>query len=152
MQYPRTIKGISFWTAVVMVLLTALSGCGLKTDPVLPDLVLPKAVSQLHAERTKLGISITWTKPAEVPEVTGFRIARSEIETAGGDCPGCPRDYVLLADLSPGARELTREGGGTYRYGDFTVRPGRLYSYRIAACYGSGMCSEALESAEIKYD
>ncbi len=150
--FPVRIKGIPFWTAVLTVFLTALYGCGLKRDPVPPGVVLPQAVLKPAAQLTELGISLTWTAPADAVDLTGFRIWRSEIEVAGADCPGCPRDYTLLTDLPPGARQLSREGGGKYRYNDYAVRPGRLYTYRIAACYGSGMCSEAADTADIKFN
>lgn len=148
----RTIGGFSLLAAFLIFSLSCLDGCGKKADPLPPDVVLPKAVSQLSAHRAGEGISLVWAVPAEDAGVTGFRILRSELETGGADCPGCPREYVLLADLAPGTRELVKESGGKYRYNDFAVRQGRRYSYRVIACYGSGICSEARESSEIKYD
>lgn len=150
--YRLTIRGVCFCAAVVIVLLAGISGCGMKSSPVPPGVIVPKAVSQLSVQRAGDGISLTWTMPVGIADLTGFRILRSELETGGADCPGCPREYLLLADLSPGSRQLVRESGGMYRYNDFTVRPGYLYAYRVAACYGSGNCSEAQDIAELKYD
>ena len=150
--FRRTMGGFSLFAALLIFSLSHLSGCGKKANPLPPDVILPKGVSQLSVHRTGEGIGLAWTMPAEAAGVTGFRILRSELETAGGDCPGCPREYALLADLSPGARELVRESGGKYRYNDFMVKRGRLYSYRVVACHGSGICSDAPDSVELKYD
>ena len=135
-----------------MTLLLVLFSCGKKADPVLPGVFLPGAVSEFRVQRIAEGISLTWVMPGEAGGVTRFRILRSELETGGAGCPGCPREYLLIDDLAPGARQLVREAGGMHRYNDFTVRPGRLYTYRVMVCYGSDVCSEARDSADIKFD
>lgn len=141
-----------FPVALVMTLLVLLSGCGKKADPVLPTVFVPRPVSDLSVQRIAEGINLSWAMAAEARDVARFRILRSELEAGGAGCPGCPREYLLIDDLAPGDRQLIREGGGKYRYNDFTVRPGRLYTYRVMACYGRDSCSEARESAEIKFD
>jgi hypothetical protein len=135
-----------FPVALAMAFLIILSGCGKKADPVLPTVFLPRAVSELRVQRVGAGISLTWEMPVEARGVTRFRILRSEHETGG------TREYLLIDDLAPDAPQLVRERGGKYRYNDFTVRPGRTYAYRVQACYEPELCSEARDSAEMKFD
>ncbi len=147
------VRGLSCCFAMsALVLVSVVLGCGLKRDPVPAGVALPQAVSDLKVQRSDLGISVEWTMPADAANLAGFQIWRSEIETAGDSCPGCPREYLLLADLSLSERALVVETGGRFRYNDFTVQPGRLYAYRVVACYETGLCSEAQESPWIKFN
>lgn len=145
------IARVVFPAIALIALLLGSSGCGKKGDPIPPKAVVPTAVGKLAVEGTGSGIGIAWTMPAGAGSVSGFRVLRGELPAGNAGCPGCPREFSLLADLAPGARELVSEGSGRYRYHDGTVRDGRFYTYRVIACYRSGVCSAAQESAEILY-
>jgi len=140
-----------FPAAVILIVLVMVGiGCGKKADPIPPKAVAPKAATELAVQGTGSGISVAWTMPANAVDVTGFRILRGELPAGDAGCPGCPREFGLIADLTPGVRELANEGG-RYRYHDGGVKDGRYYTYRVIACYRSGICSAPQESAEIQF-
>jgi hypothetical protein len=76
-----------------------------------------------------------------------FRIFRRELDAA--DCPGCPQEYARIADFA--APEGTVTDGTQYRWQDATVKPDRLYGYRIAVCTGAGYCGAASNETIIRF-
>ena len=123
------------------------AGCGKKTDPIPPRLILPPAIADLTADSIAEGIQLGWSATGTDGRIDHFRILRSEA-AAEQACPGCPQDYRPFATLKAADRNLLREGGKGFRYVDAAVVAGRFYSYRVSACDSRGLCSEPSAPAQ----
>jgi len=124
-------------------------GCGKKADPVPPRFTPPPAVADLAARATEEGIRLEWTEPAHSEPVERVLIMRSELLVAGESCPGCPRTFNRIAELSPEEIEETEEGRAWYL--DGRVEESILYTYRIVICDSSRYCGAESNPAEIKF-
>ena len=140
-----------FLITVVFFLTVFCLGCGKKGNPVPPEIITPASVSDLSVKVAKGGIALGWSVAGNNVDVAEFKIYRSELEIEGDTCPGCPRKYFLIADLSYGDPNLIMEGGSAVAYLDSNVKAGCLYSYKIEICNSSGYCSGDSNVAEIKY-
>jgi len=131
------------WIAVLwlgLLILGCISGCGKKGDPVPPRLALPPAVSDLRSEKKEQGIELHWT--TAIPDGS-FKILRSERFPDEEDCIDCPRNYVVISELSDGDPQLRNDqSSGTYTWIDASVKSENSYFYRIVVCDASGFCSE----------
>jgi len=142
---------LSIFGMVALLMAAVLyQSCGLKADPVPSDAIRIKPISDLDVQLKADGILLRWSIPETVSLMTKFRIFRSELETEGSDCPGCPREYVLIVELALDDSRILREGSSRLIYKDLLVKPGRLYSYYIIGCNRSGSCSEASNRVETK--
>ena len=139
----------SFAIIAIFLLPVLFYGCGKKGDPLPYHVVLPKAISDLEAQRSERGIVLRWSAEGDA-DIAGFKIIRSEVGEVSRSCPGCPQEYILLADLSLPDQKLTKEGNGTFSYIDSAIEPGRFYTYRVIVCNTSGGCSEASNIAQVK--
>ncbi|MDI6777466.1 MAG: hypothetical protein QMD03_09605 [Syntrophales bacterium] len=139
----------SFAIITIFLLVAVFQGCGKKGDPIPDKVLLPKAISDLEAQRSEEGIVLRWSVEG-YGTLAGFKITRSEVGEVSRSCPGCPQEYILLADLSLPDQKLTKEGNGTFSYIDSAIEPGRLYAYRVIVCNTSGGCSEASNIAQVK--
>jgi len=125
----------------------AVAGCGKKTNPIPPRLILPPAIADLRADSIVEGILLRWSAPGPKGRIAHFRILRSE-EAAAQACPGCPQDYRPLAMLKVADQALRREEGNGFQYLDTAVAAGHFYSYRISACDSHGHCGEPSAPAQ----
>lgn len=141
---------IVFLVTAVFFLTVFCLGCGKKGNPVPPEITTPAAVSDLSVRTAEEGIILGWSVPKSNTDVAGFKIYRSEMEIEGDSCPGCPREYSLIADLSCHDPKLGREGERDVSYLDSNVKTGCLYSYKVMTCNSSGYCSGEANIAEIK--
>ena len=135
----------------VIVAVFFLCGCGKKGDPMPKQLVLPPAVSDLGVSLSPAGNRLTWTLPdVDIYKIVRIRIMRSELRIAGESCPGCRREFVVVAEPRP--RDLSREKGSWHvEYVDTKVKPGILYTYAIILCDTYGYCGRESNRGEIKY-
>ena len=117
------------------------AGCGKKTNPIPPQLILPPPIADLRADSIAEGILLGWSVPGSDGRIDHFRIFRSEA-AADQACPGCPQDYLPFATLKVADKTLWREEGKGFRYIDAAVTEGRFYSYRVSACDSRGHCGE----------
>ena len=140
---------LALMMTVVFFLAALISGCGKRGDPVPPKTTTAKAVSDLKAMIVEGGIALGWNVPENSIDAAGFKIYRSELETGGNDCPGCPREYSLIADLSCRDPKLAMDGEKKTGYLDTDIKVGWLYSYKIVACNSSGYCSDESNIAKI---
>ncbi len=115
------------------------AGCGKKTNPIPPRLILPSAIADLSADSIAEGILLGWSASGPIERIDHFRILRSEA-AADQACPGCPQDYRPFATLKVADQTLRREGEKGFRYVDAAVAAGRFYSYRVSACDSQGRC------------
>jgi len=136
---------------LAFVVLMIAAGCGKKDDPLPPNIKMPDAVQNLAARKSGEAIRLTWEISGTGRPIKEVRIRRSDLETLRGDCPECPRDYKEIASLLMEDPLLVKESQGRYRYDDFKVKPGWLYTYRAIVCDIRGFCSEPSEPAELKF-
>jgi hypothetical protein len=133
-----------------VVFFVSFQACGKKGDPVPPRLVPPPAMSDLKASMMNGSINLAWTMPDDSADISRVRILRSDLEIAGDDCPGCPRIYAPVGEMSPRDPKIVREGGRGARYVDAGVKPGRLYTYKVVFCDSYGNCGRDSNTAELK--
>ncbi len=119
--------------------------CGRKAPPVPPHFTTP-VISDLQARAADNAIALTWTAPDQRTDVARTRVWKSTLQVPG-DCPGCPRNFEVIADLLPG--DIKRENG-LAKFIDYNVKSGFLYSYKLAFCDSSGQCGEESNMAEAR--
>lgn len=124
--------------------------CGKKGDPVCPGIARPAVISDLTATMAEGEVELGWTITTNKTDTLSFRIFRSEMETQDADCPGCPRRYALMAELSSHDPRLRWGERTTVTCRDSTVRIGYLYSYTVIVCGPSDVCSDESNMAEIR--
>lgn len=140
---------LALMMTVVFFLAALISGCGKRGDPVPPKITTLKAVSNLKGMIVNGGIALSWSIPEKSVDVDGFKIYRNELKIDGNGCPGCPREYSLIADLSCCDPKLVRDGEKKISYLDTDVKIGYLYSYKVVTCNSSGYCGGESNIAEI---
>jgi hypothetical protein len=136
---------------LAFVVLGLAAGCGKKDDPLPPDIKMPDAIQNLTIRKAGEAIRLTWEMEGKGRPIKEVRIRRSDLETLRGDCPGCPRDYKEIVSLLVEDPLLVKESPGRFRYDDFKVKTGWLYTYRVIVCDVKGYCSEPSEPAELKF-
>lgn len=131
---------------IALVLCAVLAACGKKAPPRPPHFVIPQ-VSDLKAVASDKTVTLSWKMPDAQADVARTRLYRSELQTESGFCPGCPRNFELIAELLPG--DLKPENG-LAKFTDYNVKNGFLYSYKLALCNSAGICGEESNTAETR--
>jgi len=149
----KRVKKARFGIGIVIMTIAVsgviLAGCGKKADPRCPAGIKPAAVSDLGAAIKESAVELSWTVTGDKGDNSIVRIVRSELEREGNDCPGCPRHYSRLVELSFQDSRLIWRGRQSVSYCDGNTRDGHLYSYKVFLCGPSGTCSEESNIAEI---
>lgn len=131
---------------IALVLCAAVAACGKKAPPRPPHFMIPQ-VSDLKAVASGKAITLSWTITDPKADVARTRVFRSELQTESGFCPGCPRNFELIAELLPG--DLKPENG-LAKFTDYNVKSGFLYSYKLMLCNSAGICGEESNTAETR--
>jgi hypothetical protein len=135
---------------VLILIAVALMSCGVKGNPISSRIVLPFGITDLKAEYATSSVVLSWSMPEAIGDDVKFRISRSEGELAGEECRGCPRQFVLIAELYGRDEKIIRKSGRIVRYVDSTVKPGGLYAYRLVVCDSYENCSAESNQTELK--
>ena len=61
-------RGLGFHTAILILTLSALLGCGVPGAPLPPSAEIPKFVDDLKAQRKGATVTLTWTTPTETSD------------------------------------------------------------------------------------
>jgi fibronectin type 3 domain-containing protein len=130
--------------ALLLALLTLGLGdaCGRKEMPISPDLVLPGPVRTFRLSQEGESLVASWVFPQvnqlgqPLTQLAGFRLYRCAVPGVS-PAAGCAPDFVLLADIDLEYPAVGKVQGERVVYQDYTVAPGKCYSYRVAA-YGPG--------------
>jgi hypothetical protein len=146
----RNLKNVLLVVVIFSLTLFCL-GCGKKGNPVPPEIKNPESVNDLSVKIAEGKIILAWSVRESNTDVAEFKIYRSALEIEGDSCVGCPRDYLLIAELSSGDPKLLQEAKGKIKYLDSKVKAGWLYSYKIEICNTDGYCSGDSNITEIKY-
>jgi hypothetical protein len=151
----KSVNKAHFGIAIVLVTIAVsgvfFSGCGKKADPRCPASIRPAAVSDLSAVIRDNAVELNWTVKGNKEDDSVIRIVRSELNVEDGDCPGCPRLYNRLAELSFQDTKLIWSGRQNVTYRDSDVKGGHRYSYKVLLCGPSGTCSGESNLAEIRF-
>lgn len=136
-------------TIMSFITVLLIGGCGLKADPA-PRAVKPLApVTDIQLRAAAGAIIIDWSIPDTSQKLSRFKIKRSETGNDSGTCPGCPPDEVQIADLSAAEARQAAMAPDKGSYQDASVKPGRVYRYRVVACDSKDICSEASRPREL---
>ncbi len=149
MKYRR--EDIRRWLPFLLFLavVAVFPGCGKKGDPVPAKVVPPGQASDLRAEWNGESIVLSWSVPGEgKSRAEVWKILRHD-ELQATECPGCPRDFSLLAEIRRGDPRYAG-GEGKIRFTDGGIREGRVYRYRVVACTAGGTCSGPSETAAMR--
>jgi hypothetical protein len=137
---------------IVAILLSLFaSACGKKSDPLAPELVAPKTVTNLAARLGPNSVILTWNRPTEyvdgreLKDLASFVIFRKEVSPS---CPDCPVPYRQLTTVYVEDRDkfVKRK---QYRFDDQELRPKATYRYRVSSQLLDGSLSAPSNEVEI---
>jgi hypothetical protein len=94
-------------------------------------------ISNLEASREGDSVRLRFTATGNVDDIGSVRIVRNKLGVDAGECPGCPRAYEQIADLTPKDLQAAGSGAG-YTYRDYSVERGYRYLYKIIVNYSDG--------------
>jgi len=118
----------------ILILIANIAACGKKGDPV-PRQHQPQArISDLTAMAAVDGVLLKWTlksAPENDSEGKYFQIWRVTWDLEKDDCPGCPKDYIVLTRAAAADFADKEDGPRSYRYLDRSATRGGNYGYRL---------------------
>jgi hypothetical protein len=139
-------------------------GCGRKAPPKPPQAEPLPVVKALTAELAEARVRLSWTMAPltdRLAHEAEFVIYRDALSLAAGDCPTCPPQYELVAQLpyDPDAArnnaarmDATEPNGGLkFQYIE-TVAGGYRYRYQVALRLVDGRQGEPSKSVEVTFD
>jgi hypothetical protein len=140
-----------FVVAGLLGLLLVMSGCGKKENPRMQDLSPPVAISNIEASREGDSVRLRFTATGNVEDIVSVRIVRNKIGIGAGECPGCPRAYEQITELTP--KDLQAAGSGKgYSYRDYSVERGYCYLYKIIVDYSDGTKGGEFMTEEVTFE
>ncbi len=121
------------------LLLVAPWGCGVKTNPVPPQQVVPQAITDLRYNLSEKGVVLQWSYPertvggGKLGEVLSFELYRAVV-SEDGYCPTCPVPYGEPLHVSGGL--LPEQGRREASYESSLLRPGHRYFFKVRSRTG----------------
>jgi hypothetical protein len=109
-------------------------GCGVKTSLTPPDVLVPKAITDLKGTIKEQAFELTWSLPeanvdgSKPVDLVRFQVLRRE-ETRG--CLECPGEFLKRAELdlrSPQGYLLEKD---TVTWQDRDLKDGVIYMYKV---------------------
>ena len=129
------------------VLAIALGACGLKNDPVAPQLVRPTPPAKLAAGAATDGVRLTWRRPVAYTGGGRMRdLGRFEVERA----PAPTGPFVLVGTLTLADQQRFRQQRDL-EWTDHDVERGGDYAYRVIAFTVDGTRSAPSSVVQIHY-
>ncbi len=93
-------------------------------------LIGPAAISDLDVSREGDSIRLRFRATGKEKGIHSIRIVRNKLQIGAGECPGCPRAYEQVAELT--SKDLqAMEKGNSFSYRDDSVERGYRYLYKI---------------------
>jgi hypothetical protein len=109
------------------------------------------AISDLEASREGDSVRLRFTATGKLEDVGSVRIVRNKLGIGAGECPGCPRAYEQIADLTP--KDLQAMGkGNSFSYRDYSVEKGYRYLYKIIINDRDGTKGREFLTEEIAFE
>jgi hypothetical protein len=118
----------------VMLLIALAMGCGVKAPPTPPDVLVPKAITDLEGTVKEGALYLTWGMPTKnvdgsMPvDLKRFLVLRRD-ETRG--CPECPGEFTVRADLDLRSPKGYLLEDDTVTWRDTGLTEGVIYMYRV---------------------
>lgn len=123
----------------LLLLLPLFWGCGVKTNPVPPQQVVPRPISDLRYSLNEKGLVLQWSYPdrtmggGKLGEVVSFEVFRAVV-AEDSYCPTCPVPYGEPL-LVPGGI-LPDKGRREASYESSLLRPGHRYFFKVRSRTG----------------
>lgn len=135
------------------LLLSGLSGCGYKNDPVAPQALVPVPINDLRYELTDKGAVLHWNYPTEtvggedLKEIDSFMLYRAEVPTASS-CETCPVPFGSPIKVNGGVIP-EREGKRAASYDIGFLRPGHKYFFKVLS--RTGWLTPSADSNQVSF-
>lgn len=135
------------WRALALAGVLAGGGCGLKNDPVPPEMVRPTPPAKVAATATADGVELRWRRPTaytgggRMRDLRGFDVERA----ATADGPFATVGTTTLEDQQRFRQERAMS------WIDRGAERGRTYAYRVIAFTVDGSRSDPSPPVEIRY-
>jgi hypothetical protein len=119
---------------IVMFLVILAWGCGVKAPPTPPDVLVPKAITNLQGTVKEEAFYLKWSLPKEnvdgsrPVDLKGFLVLRRD-ETRG--CPECPGEFKVKAELDLRSPKGYLMEDNTVTWKDTGLTEGVIYMYKI---------------------
>lgn len=111
---------------ILTLMVSGISGCGIKGLPTPPAYAKPPAVGDLQYQVDGRQLNITWSVPSKgaagTPAIAGAKVFRLKRSIKNAACPDCPKTFTLMGKIP--ARS------GTMQFQD-TIDKGFDYYYKI---------------------
>lgn len=146
------ISAIQSGVAALVCSVLMFGGCGFKDNPVSPQQVLPRPVTDLRHQLTEKGVTLFWSYPIEtvtgddLTDISEFIMYRAVVPIKDY-CDTCPIPFGNPISLPGGA--LPNEGKKTATYQATLLRPGNLYFFKVRS--KSGWWAESADSNIVKF-
>jgi predicted small lipoprotein YifL len=122
---------------LALFMVTALWGCGKKGPPLPPESNVPAAVTDLQAWPRDGRVFLGWTIPtrnidgSKLEDLLGFKVFRMARSLISAECPECPRNFKVVAEIDIDYPRTAQVEGGRVLWADPTVKPQTEYTYLV---------------------
>ncbi len=119
---------------LVMITLLFLGGCGFKNDPLPPDKIVPKAISDLTHSIDAKGVKLSWSYPIEtvlgtaIGEIDSFELYRAVVPLKDY-CKNCPIPFSDPVEIAGGITSEEERRKATYE--TTLLRSGHRYFFKV---------------------
>ncbi len=137
---------------LLLLFLIALFGCGVKTEPLPPQQVVPKPITDLGYELSEKGVTLTWSYPTEtvngtdLEEIASFSLYRAVVPI-DDYCETCPIPFGMPIEIPGGV--IPDSGRKTARYESTLLRPGHIFFFKVRS--GTGAWSRSADSNIVSF-
>lgn len=138
----------------LIALAILLGACGVKAPPIPPDVLVPKAITDLQGRVREGELYLSWSIPRENTDgskpvdLVGFRVLRREEK---GGCVECPGEFLVRTHLDLRAAGDYRLERGTLTWRDQDLKEGIIYIYKILGINHWGYPSPASNEVIIQW-
>ena len=125
---------------IILLALTLMPGCGRKTALIVPQKLVPVAISDLRYFLDESGVSLKWTYPAKMENgdqllaIESFEVLQAKI-LEEEYCKGCPVRFAKQVSVDGGVLPATGESR-TATYEETDLQYGYRYLYKVRSRAG----------------
>ncbi|NTW77015.1 MAG: hypothetical protein HGB33_04420 [Syntrophaceae bacterium] len=140
-------------SSVLFVLfLVALTGCGVKGNPVPypPIPAIKPVIEKMEAVSMEEDVLLRWDFQDKSGLISYIKIERSDAGQPGNECKDCPRTFNWIGQINVKEEKTADKEKRELSFTDTKAVKGNTYNYRLMLCEENGNCSEAA-TAEINF-